>query len=41
MKDYDELIDFVENNLGIKLLPYQKIILKIFCKKDVYYILRR
>ena len=29
MKDYDELIDFVENNLGIKLLPYQKILLKI------------
>lgn len=28
MKDYNELIDFVENNLGIKLLPYQKIILK-------------
>lgn len=28
MKDYDELIDFIENELGIKLLPYQKILLK-------------
>ena len=28
MKDYDELIDFIENELGIKLLLYQKIILK-------------
>lgn len=34
MKDYDELIDFVENNLGIKLLPYQKIILKILENMD-------
>lgn len=41
MKDYDEPIDFIENKLGIKLLPYQKIMLKNFCKKDVYYILRR
>ena len=29
MKDYDELIDFVENVLGIELLLYQKIMLKI------------
>ena len=28
MKDYNELIDFVENELGIKLLLYQKILLK-------------
>ena len=34
MKDYEELIDFVENNLGIKLLPYQKIILKNLEKMD-------
>ena len=33
MKDYNKLIDFVENNLGIKLLLYQKIMLKIICKK--------
>lgn len=41
MKDYDELIDFIENVLGIKLLPYQKIMLKIICEKDIYYVLRR
>ena len=34
MKDYDELIDFVENNLGIKLLPHQKILLKILENMD-------
>ena len=34
MKDYDELIDFVENNLGIKLLLYQKILLKILENMD-------
>ena len=28
MKDYDELIDFIENVLGIELLSYQKILLK-------------
>ena len=33
MKDYDEVIDFIENELGIKLLLYQKIMLKIICKK--------
>ena len=41
MKDYDELIDFIENELGIKLLPYQKIMLKIINEKDIYYVLRR
>ena len=41
MKDYDELIDFVENVLGIELLLYQKIMLKIICEKDMYYVLRR
>ena len=41
MKDYDELIDFVENVLGIELLLYQKIMLKIICEKDVNYILIR
>ena len=41
MKDYDELIDFIENELGIKLLPHQKIMLKIICEKDIYYVLRR
>ena len=40
MKDYDKLIDFIENELGIKLLSYQKIILKIICEKDTNYILR-
>ena len=34
MKDYDELIDFVENELGIKLLLYQKILLKILENMD-------
>lgn len=34
MKDYDELIDFVENELGIKLLLYQKILLKNLEKMD-------
>ena len=34
MKDYDELIDFIENELGIKLLPYQKILLKILENMD-------
>lgn len=28
MKDYDELIDFMGKELGIKFLPYQKILLK-------------
>ena len=28
MKDYDELLDFIENVLGIELLLYQKILLK-------------
>ena len=28
MKDYDELLDFIENVLGIELLSYQKILLK-------------
>ena len=41
MKDYDELIDFIENVLGIELLQYQKIMLKIICEKDVNYILIR
>ena len=41
MKDYDELIDFIENELGIKLSPYQKIMLKIIYEKDIYYVLRR
>ena len=41
MKDYDELIDFVENVLGIELLLYQKIMLKIICEKDINYILIR
>ena len=41
MKDYDELIDFIENVLGIELLLYQKIMLKIICEKDVNYILIR
>ena len=41
MKDYDELIDFMENELGIKLLLYQKIMLKIICEKDINYILIR
>ena len=41
MKDYDELIDFIENVLGIELLLYQKIMLKIICEKDMYYVLRR
>ena len=41
MKDYDELIDFVENVSGIELLLYQKIMLKIICEKDMYYVLRR
>ena len=41
MKDYDELIDFIENVLGIELLLYQKIMLKISCEKDVNYILIR
>ena len=41
MKDYDELIDFIENVLGIELLLYQKIMLKIICEKDIYYVLRR
>ena len=36
MKDYDELIDFIENELGIKLLPYEKIKLKIIYEKDIY-----
>ena len=40
MKDYDELIDFIENVLGIELLQYQKIMLKIICKKDINYILK-
>ena len=40
MKDYDELIDFIENELGVKLLLYQKIMLKIICRKDINYILR-
>ena len=40
MKDYDELIDFIENVLGIELLLYQKIMLKIICEKDINYILR-
>ena len=40
MKDYDELIDFIENVLGIELLQYQKIMLKIICEKDINYILR-
>ena len=34
MKDYDELIDFIENKLGIKLLPYQKILLEIVENMD-------
>ena len=34
MKDYDELIDFIENVLGIELLPYQKILLKNLEKMD-------
>ena len=34
MKDYDELIDFIENELGIKLLLYQKILLKNLEKMD-------
>lgn len=41
MKDYDELIDFIENVLGIELLLYQKIMLKIICEKDINYILIR
>ena len=41
MKDYDELLDFIENVLGIELLLYQKIMLKIICEKDIYYVLRR
>lgn len=41
MKDYDELIDFIENVLGIELLQYQKIMLKIICEKDINYILIR
>ena len=41
MKDYEELIDFIENVLGIELLLYQKIMLKIICEKDVNYILIR
>ena len=41
MKDYDELLDFIENVLGIELLLYQKIMLKIICEKDVNYILIR
>lgn len=41
MKDYDELIDFIENKLGIKLLLYQKTMLKIICEKDINYILIR
>lgn len=40
MKNYDELIDFIENVLGIELLQYQKIMLKIICEKDINYILR-
>ena len=35
MKDYDELLDFIENVLGIELLLYQKIMLKINCEKDI------
>lgn len=31
-------IDFIEQYLGIKLLPYQKILLKIMkIKNDIYY----
>lgn len=41
MKDYDELLDFIENVLGIELLLYQKIMLKIICEKDINYILIR
>ena len=41
MKDDDELIDFIENVLGMELLLYQKIMLKIICEKDVNYILIR
>ena len=41
MKDYNELIDFIENVLGNELLLYQKIMLKIICEKDVNYILIR
>ena len=41
MKDYDELLDFIENVLGIELLFYQKNMLKIICEKDMYYVLRR
>ena len=41
MKNYDELIDFVENVLGIELLLYQKIMLKIICEKDEKYIIEK
>ena len=40
MKDYNKLIDFVENNLGIKLLLYQKILLKnlMICIKLQFFV---
>ena len=40
MKDYDELIDFIENVLGLDFLQYQKIMLQLICEDDITYLLR-
>lgn len=36
MKTYDELVSFVEQYLGSKLLPYQRLLLKVVYESQKY-----